>query len=108
MNKIAVEEETAELEDDEDIGKKENKSEVDYSWAVGSFDDYRQNILEHSGKMVVLMALIEETVRQGEKILIFSQSLLTLQAIETFLSSRTFPHPGCTDKWAKDKHYFRE
>ena len=41
--------------------------------------------------MVLLFELIDRTIEKGEKILVFSQSLLTLNIIEHYLSKRRVP-----------------
>ncbi len=56
--------------------------------------------------MVVLFSLIDESVQLGDKLLVFSQSLLTLNLIEEFLARREVP--GTDEKWTKNKNYFRE
>lgn len=52
--------------------------------------------LNLSGKMVILLHLIEKSISIGDKILVFSQSLSTLSLIETFLSKREVPSPNNT------------
>ena len=44
-----------------------------------------------SGKMVVLMRLINLSVNIGDRILVFSQSLNTLSLIEEFLGQQYVP-----------------
>ena len=59
-------------------------------------DEYEKGDIELSGKFVILMHLIHESVKIGDKILVFSQSLKTLTLIEEFLSKRLVPrHPEC-------------
>ena len=55
------------------------------------FNYYIMGLLESSNKFVVLFKLLEETIKVGERMLLFSQSLLTLDLIETFLQERTIP-----------------
>ena len=55
------------------------------------FNDYTLGLLENSNKFTVLFKLIEETIMVGERLLLFSQSLLTLDLIETFLQERSVP-----------------
>ena len=59
--------------------------------ANGMFNEYVTGLLENSNKFVVLFKLLEETIKVGERILLFSQSLLTLDLIEIFLQERTIP-----------------
>lgn len=86
----------------------------DMTWAKNLFKDYQPGVMENGGKLVVLMGIIEESLKLGEKVLVFSQSLSTLSVIEEFLSKRDVPFfPGrVTDpqkpsRWAKNKSYFR-
>ncbi|XP_032825615.2 helicase ARIP4 isoform X1 [Petromyzon marinus] len=64
---------------------------VTYEWARDLMGSYQTGVLEHSAKMVLLFHLVEESVRHGDKILVFSQSLSTLDIIEAFLSQRKIP-----------------
>ncbi|XP_078731250.1 helicase ARIP4 isoform X5 [Lampetra fluviatilis] len=64
---------------------------VTYEWAKDLMGSYQTGVLEHSAKMVLLFHLVEESVRHGDKILVFSQSLSTLDIIEAFLSQRKIP-----------------
>lgn len=86
----------------------------DMAWAKNLFKDYQPGVLKNGGKLVVLMEIVEESLKQGEKILIFSQSLSTLCVIEEFLSKCDVPfYPGRVSdplkpvRWAKNKSYFR-
>ncbi|XP_068758816.1 helicase ARIP4-like isoform X1 [Montipora capricornis] len=86
----------------------------DMMWAKNVLKDYQTGVMENGGKLVILMQIIEESLKLGEKVLIFSQSLSTLSVIEEFLSKREVPFfPGrITDpqkpsRWAKSKSYFR-
>ncbi|EDO32522.1 predicted protein, partial [Nematostella vectensis] len=81
-------------------------------WAKQIMRNYKPFIAEQGGKMVLLFEIIEESLKLGEKILIFSQSLSTLSIIEEFLNSRVVPFfPGRqsdpSTKWARNKSYFR-
>ncbi|XP_030061363.1 helicase ARIP4 isoform X1 [Microcaecilia unicolor] len=85
---------------------------VTYEWAKDIFCDYQTGVLENSPKMVLLFHLIEESVKVGDKILVFSQSLSTLSVIEEFLAKRPMPSPPCTEKqdgqtWVRNVSYYR-
>ncbi|XP_058415756.1 helicase ARIP4 isoform X5 [Diceros bicornis minor] len=74
--------------------------------------NYKTGVLENSPKMVLLFHLIEESVKLGDKILVFSQSLSTLALIEEFLGKREVPClPGAegqgVQKWVRNVSYFR-
>ncbi|KAF0753277.1 hypothetical protein AaE_005765, partial [Aphanomyces astaci] len=47
--------------------------------------DYTKGIVEHSGKMVLLLHILRECRRIGDRITVFSQSIPTLNAIQTML-----------------------
>ncbi|RDD46081.1 Helicase ARIP4 [Trichoplax sp. H2] len=97
------------------VTRRTNKTEdegssIDYSWAFPSMAHYAPGVLEHGGKMVILMDLIENSVKLGDRMLIFSQSLVTLSIIEHFLSKIEIPctsSEGNNKKWAKNESYFR-
>ncbi|KAK6176105.1 hypothetical protein SNE40_014453 [Patella caerulea] len=94
-------------------GKKKSKKDITtdgmitYEWADDLMKDYIPGILEHSGKMVFLNTIIEESLAIGDKILVFSQSLFTLNLIEEYLSQRNVPRPDMNEKWCKNRSYFR-
>uniref|UniRef100_A0A8C2PA43 Helicase ARIP4 n=1 Tax=Capra hircus TaxID=9925 RepID=A0A8C2PA43_CAPHI len=85
---------------------------VTYEWAKDLLTNYQTGVLENSPKMVLLFHLIEESVKLGDKILVFSQSLSTLALIEEFLGKREVPClPGAegqgVQKWVRNVSYFR-
>jgi SNF2 family DNA or RNA helicase len=51
---------------------------------------YRTEVLENSGKMAVLMRIIEESFACGDKVVVFSQSVPTLKVIGDFLRASEF------------------
>lgn len=85
---------------------------VTYEWAKDIFCDYQTGILENSPKMVLLFHLIEESVKLGDKLLVFSQSLSTLSVIEEFLAKRPKPASPGTEgdeeqTWVRNLSYYR-
>ena len=58
-------------------------------------------MLELSGKLIFLFELLEQTKQLKEKVLVFSQSLLTLDLIEEFLSKPKF------GDWIRAVDYYR-
>ncbi|XP_026188230.1 helicase ARIP4-like isoform X3 [Mastacembelus armatus] len=87
---------------------------ITYEWAKDIMCDYKPGILENSAKMVLLFHLIEESVRKGDKILVFSQSLSTLTVIEDFLAKRKVPPSPNTSggerpnqNWVRNLSYYR-
>ncbi|KAL6119976.1 rad54l2 [Pungitius sinensis] len=87
---------------------------ITYEWAKDILYDYKPGHLENSAKMVLLFHLIEESVRKGDKILVFSQSLSTLTVIEDFLAKRPVPpSPNAPSRdrpnqnWVRNLNYYR-
>ncbi|OQR82539.1 hypothetical protein ACHHYP_15883 [Achlya hypogyna] len=69
--------------------KKRKRPEVDPAstrWAQAmQVDAYEPGVAEHSGKLVVFLALLQESRQRGDKMAVFSQSVATLQQIARFL-----------------------
>ncbi|KAK5622419.1 hypothetical protein CRENBAI_003931, partial [Crenichthys baileyi] len=87
---------------------------ITYEWAKELMYDYKPGILENSAKMVLLFHLIEESVKKGDKMLVFSQSLSTLTVIEDFLAKRPVPPSPYTaskdrpnQNWVRNLNYYR-
>ncbi|KAI3357228.1 hypothetical protein L3Q82_015689 [Scortum barcoo] len=87
---------------------------ITYEWAKDIMCNYTPGILENSAKMVLLFHLIEESIKKGDKLLIFSQSLSTLSIIEGFLAKRPVPlspNTSSRDKpnqnWVRNLNYYR-
>jgi transcriptional regulator ATRX len=59
-------------------------------WYHGILTDDMEYSLKVSAKLLFLKELLQETARLGEKVLLFSQSLLTLDTIEKFLQLSDF------------------
>nr|XP_057940254.1 helicase ARIP4-like isoform X2 [Doryrhamphus excisus] len=87
---------------------------ITYEWAKDIMCDYKPGILENSAKMALLFHLIEGSVRNGDKLLVFSQSLSTLTVIEEFLAKRPVPPSPYTSNrnapsqnWVRNLNYYR-
>ncbi|XP_066553802.1 helicase ARIP4 isoform X2 [Amia ocellicauda] len=81
---------------------------ITYEWAKDILTDYQTGLLENSAKMVLLFHLIDASVKKGDKILVFSQSLSTLSVIEEFLAKRPMPVPeGQGGTWVRNVNYYR-
>ncbi|XP_054641117.1 helicase ARIP4 isoform X2 [Dunckerocampus dactyliophorus] len=85
---------------------------ITYEWAKEIMSNYRVGVLENSAKMVLLFHLIDESVRRGDKMLVFSQSLSTLTVIEDFLSKRPIPSDVASAdsqnlNWVRNLNYYR-
>uniref|UniRef100_A0A182P991 Transcriptional regulator ATRX n=1 Tax=Anopheles epiroticus TaxID=199890 RepID=A0A182P991_9DIPT len=70
------------VDDDFEIQKPENPTE----WWMQMCPETELDNLEHSGKLVILMEILKECEAIGDKLLVFSQSLYSLDVIEHFLS----------------------
>ncbi|KAG4068185.1 hypothetical protein HA402_008826 [Bradysia odoriphaga] len=79
------------------------QNEINYDWASNCFKNYIPNVIENSSKMQVFFFILSESVEQGDKVLIFSQSLTTLALIEKFLRLTDVAEI----KWKENYNYFR-
>ncbi|XP_066996034.2 uncharacterized protein [Anabrus simplex] len=78
---------------------------IPYDWATELLKDYVPGNIENSAKMVVFFCILEESMALGDRILVFSQSLFTLNLIEDFLQRTNLP--GRQEKWARNWNYYR-
>lgn len=92
--------------------KEENPTE----WWMPMCPEEELNTLEHSGKLMLLFSILAECEALGDKLLVFSQSLFSLDVIEHFLSmvdeNTRNPDPsakfgGYTGTWTQGLDYFR-
>lgn len=74
------------------------------------------NNMECSGKLLLLFSILAECKARGDKLLVFSQSLYSLDVIERYLAmvddNTNNPNPdaklgGFTDNWVRGLDYFR-
>lgn len=84
--------------------KNGRETQISYEWAKDLVKGYIPDLIENSPKMEIFFCLLQETVKVQDRILVFSQSLLTLDLIERFLHMQCVP--GTEDKWKKNKSYF--
>lgn len=67
-------------------------------------DNYKD--IDYSGKMVLLLDVLKMCSGMGDKVLVFSQSIATLDLIELYLSK--LPRKGKTGKcWRRGKDWYR-
>ncbi|KAM6907548.1 LOW QUALITY PROTEIN: transcriptional regulator ATRX-like [Xenentodon cancila] len=82
----------------------------DECWFKNLLSESDAEILEHSGKMVVLFEILRMAENLGDKVLVFSQSLITLTLIERFLEAahrgRALPSSK-EGSWIKNVDYYR-
>lgn len=68
------------------------------AWIGPLMDDYKGMDISSSPKMKILLSILEEIEKLGDQVVVFSQSLVTLDLLELFL---------CRDKnWNRDEHYY--
>lgn len=70
------------------------------SWIGSSMQAYEAK-LDESPKFKILMSIIKESIKVGDRLLIFSQSVVTLDLVECFLK-------GNDKHWKKGDNYFRK
>ncbi|KAF7688995.1 transcriptional regulator ATRX-like isoform X2 [Silurus meridionalis] len=83
-------------------------------WYREFVSDSDAKILEHSGKLTLLMEILHCAEQQHEKVLVFSQSLVSLDLIETFLElankakieAKSSVYKG-KQMWVRNKDYYR-
>uniref|UniRef100_A0A182J521 Helicase ARIP4 n=1 Tax=Anopheles atroparvus TaxID=41427 RepID=A0A182J521_ANOAO len=88
-----------------EVKGKEAKDEIPYEWAFELMKGYVPDLLENSPKMEIFFCIMEESIKLGDRLLVFSQSLLTLNLIERFLQRNKIP--GTEHFWCKNSNYFR-
>jgi len=75
-------------------------------WWEDIIPDEAYEKADYSGKMVLLLDLLAMSSERGDKALVFSQSLSTLDLIESFLTKLT--RRGKKDEyWRQGKEWYR-
>ena len=74
--------------------------------AVELLKGYVPGKIEASAKMSVFFCILEESISLGDRILVFSQSLFTLNLMEELLQQNGIP--GKEEKWMKNVNYYSE
>lgn len=89
---------------------KPKEDNVPYDWATELMKDYIPDLIENSPKMEIFFCILSETIRLGDRMLIFSQSLLTLNVLERFLQANPTKKNDdeASVRWAKNYTYFRK
>lgn len=99
-NKLAEE-----IKEEVEGNSRQKDDSIPYDWAIELLKGYIPDLLENSPKMEIFFCLLEESVFHGDRILLFSQSLLTLNVIEKFLQKTKIPNTETY--WMKNVSYFR-
>ncbi|XP_016974752.1 helicase ARIP4 [Drosophila rhopaloa] len=85
--------------------KSKRNDEFSCSWAVDIMKNYVSGLIVNSPKMEIFFCILKESLQLGDRILLFSQSLLTLNLLEVYLKSSYVP--GSNLFWTKNSSYFR-
>ncbi|CAF0777005.1 unnamed protein product [Adineta steineri] len=87
------------------IGYGLEKKEFDYDFANSILNSYICGQLINGIKFQVTLTMLDLCIEVDNKVLIFSQSLLSLNKLEEFLSQRYIPNTK--EKWEKNINYYR-
>ncbi|XP_034461776.1 transcriptional regulator ATRX-like [Hippoglossus hippoglossus] len=82
----------------------------DEGWYKSMLSESDATILQHSGKMVLLFEILRMAEDLDEKVLVFSQSLVSLNLIEDFLAASHHARDPAAFKvgsWIKNIDYYR-
>ncbi|KAI1716359.1 helicase ARIP4 [Ditylenchus destructor] len=85
--------------------KKDNSIKYEWADSIMQASNYESGVVENGSKMAVAMEIIDDTRKRGEKILLFSGSVLTLDLLEKFLKQRA--SDSDTFRWVKNVSYCR-
>ncbi|XP_075165446.1 uncharacterized protein LOC142237875 [Haematobia irritans] len=88
-----------------DIDQKKGPEKITYDWATKFLKKYESGLISNSPKMEIFFCILNECIRIGDRVLLFSQSLLTLNVIEKFLQATRMPDTESC--WLYNTHYFR-
>ncbi|XP_072483056.1 transcriptional regulator ATRX isoform X7 [Notamacropus eugenii] len=107
---------TVSLKQEESKTSSSNPSSPAPDWYKDFVTDADAEVLEHSGKMVLLFEILRMAEELGDKVLVFSQSLISLDLIEDFLELASREKSDDKDKpliykgegkWFRNIDYYR-
>lgn len=90
---------------EEELAMVKKAEEMTYDWATELLKDYIPGIIENSAKMELFFYILNESIKLGDRLLLFSQSLFTLNLIEDFLERNYIPGTNCP--WERNTNYYR-
>ncbi|XP_026328424.1 uncharacterized protein LOC113236525 isoform X3 [Hyposmocoma kahamanoa] len=90
---------------EEELALAKKAEEMTYDWATELLKDYVPGIIENSAKMELFFYILNESIKLGDRLLLFSQSLFTLNLIEDFLEKNYIPGTNCL--WERNTNYYR-
>ncbi|OEL21409.1 Protein CHROMATIN REMODELING 20 [Dichanthelium oligosanthes] len=86
--------------------KKNNVVNEESNWWEDLLDENTYMEADYSGKMILLLDILSKSSELGDKVLVFSQSLTTLDLVEFYLSKLQIK--GKEGKhWKRGKHWYR-
>uniref|UniRef100_A0A914ZH15 Helicase ARIP4 n=1 Tax=Parascaris univalens TaxID=6257 RepID=A0A914ZH15_PARUN len=81
---------------------------VKYDWASLAMCGYKTGVIENGYKMAISLDIIKQATEIGDKVLLFSQSLLTLNLFERYLEKfDAVCTPNAKITWKKNQTYLR-
>lgn len=89
---------------EEELAMVKKAEEMTYDWAAELLKDYIPGIIENSAKMELFFYILNESIKMGDRLLLFSQSLFTLNLIEDFLERNYIPGTNCV--WERNTNYY--
>lgn len=101
------------LEEEEKEEALAQKSDNPTEWWMTLCPEEELNNIEHSSKLLILMSILEKCEAIGDKLLVFSQSIYSLDVIEHFLSAiddqtqNNDENAKFTASWTLGQDYFR-
>lgn len=90
---------------EEELAIVKKAEEMTYDWAAELLKDYIPGLIENSAKMELFFYILNESIKMGDRLLLFSQSLFTLNLIEDFLEKNCIPGTNCY--WERNTNYYR-
>ncbi|CAK1604094.1 unnamed protein product [Parnassius mnemosyne] len=90
---------------EEELAMLKKAEEMTYDWATELLKDYVPGIIENSAKMELFFYILNESIKIGDRLLLFSQSLFTLNLIEDYLEKNYIPGTDCL--WQRNTSYYR-
>ncbi|KAM8835846.1 transcriptional regulator ATRX-like isoform 2-T2 [Synchiropus picturatus] len=91
-------------------GSSSSTPKMDRGWFKHLLSSTDAHVLEHSGKMVLLFKVLKMAEDINDKVLVFSQSLISLNLIEGFLRASHRARgssAGREGSWVKNQDYYR-
>ncbi|XP_045764210.1 uncharacterized protein LOC123866602 isoform X2 [Maniola jurtina] len=93
------------LTKEEKLALSKQVEEMTYDWATELLKDYVPGLIENSAKMELFFYILNESIKLGDRLLLFSQSLFTLNLIEDYLERNYIP--GTNQLWERNTSYYR-